>query len=116
MKITQLHPPVPVQSGSAREHDQSMVIYRDSYLHGTKISPAELEKFGYRLTARHLSVGSGYKLFELLPINGSHDASQSFLAPNHRLPGVIVPRTFNEHKSAVNPLTALARSGRRIRL
>jgi hypothetical protein len=73
----------------------------------------ELESIGYRLTGRHVVIGNKYKLFELLPINSSFRASHSFLAPNHRVSGVVIPRTFNEHKAEINPLTAEARHRKR---
>ena len=109
MKTTQLNTPPPVPDGTAPEGNQAVAIYQDYHSRGEKIRPEDLERFGYRLTARHIVISGGYKLYELLSVNSSNNATQSFLAPSHRLPGVIIPMTFNEHKAAASPLTARAR-------
>lgn len=110
MKITHFNPPMIVPDDVAPEYDQSVAVYHHHYLHGEKIRWQELEKFGYRHTARHIAIGSDYKLFELLPIGSAYHAPKSFLAPNHRQSGVIISGAFFEHKAVVNPLTARARS------
>ena len=109
MKITQFNPLFPKQDGIAQGSDQSGAIYHEYYLHGEKIIPLELEDAGYRLTGRFVVVDNRYKLFELLPIDSSFRASHSFLAPNFRSYGVVIRRTFNEHKAELNPVTAQAR-------
>jgi hypothetical protein len=109
MKITHFNPSFPTEEGIAQGSDQSIAIYHEYYLHGERIRPMELEDIGYRLTGRHVVIGDKYKLFELLPIDSAFRASHSFLAPNHRVSGVVIKRTFNEHKAEINPVTAQAR-------
>lgn len=108
MKSTPFNPPTLIQDGISLAGDQAMATYHHYYSHGEKIRPEELENYGYRLTVRHIIIG-GYKVFELLPIGSAYSASNSFIAPNHRMSGVIIPRKFTEHKAAVSPLTPRAR-------
>jgi len=88
--------------------------YDHYYQHGRKIRPEELEDLGYRLTARHLVINIELKLFELLQINSSKNAKYCFLAPGHRLSGVIVANAFHEHKALLRSLTKRLRPVRNI--
>ena len=108
MKNNHFKQPALIQDGIALESDQAGAMYHRYYNDGEKIRPEELETYGYRLTARHINIGL-YKVFELLPIGSAYSASYSFLAPNHRVSGVIITRKFTEHKAAVSPLTPRAR-------
>ncbi len=115
MNITHFYPQFPSQDGILRNGDP-FATYHEYYLGGERVRPLELEKIGYRLTGRHVVIGNKFKLFELLPINSAFRASHSFLAPNHRVSGVVIPRTFNEHKAEINPLNARrVTSGNRVR-
>lgn len=108
MKMNHFIPPTLIQDGIALGDNQAVAMYHHYFTNGEKIRPEELGSYGYRLTARHIIIGE-YKVFELLPIGSAYSASSSFIAPNHRASGVIIPRKFTEHKAAVSPLTPRAR-------
>lgn len=74
-------------------------LYNHYYQQGRKIRLEDLEDLGYRLTARHLVINIELKLFELLQINSSKNVKCCFLAPGHRLSGVIICNAFHEHKA-----------------
>jgi hypothetical protein len=84
---------------SRLRRNQTDTIYSHHYEQNEKIRPEKLEKFGFRLTARFADVGLRYKLFELLPLSSAQPAEVCFLAPDHKLHGVIVPDPFHEHKA-----------------
>ena len=72
------------------------------YEGGKKVKPLNLDRLGYRLTARYVIAGGNYKIFELLPINSAHAAEVSFLTPDIRFDGVIIANPFHEHKAKLN--------------
>ena len=104
-----LNRPALIQDGISLAGEQALAMYHRYYMEGEKIRPEDLDQFGYRLTARHITIGREYRIFELLPVRSAYGASYSFLSPGHRDSGVIIPRSFNEHKAAVSPLTPRAR-------
>jgi hypothetical protein len=88
------------KAGMSRlKRNQIDSIYSHHYEPNERIRPEKLERFGFRLTARYADVGHGYKLFELLPLASAQQAEVCFLAPDHKLQGVIVPDSFHEHKA-----------------
>ncbi|MGB8354960.1 MAG: hypothetical protein WCD79_13780 [Chthoniobacteraceae bacterium] len=95
-----------------RPLDQSNWVSRQSECErffeiGQKVKPSNLDRFGYRLTARYVIAGGDYKIFELLPLDSSRAAEVSFLTNDIRLYGVIIADPFQEHKARLKTWTPL---------
>jgi hypothetical protein len=77
----------------------ALMAYDRLFRTGDKIKPLNLDRCGYRLTARYVNAGGKYKIFELLPIDSAHEAEVSFLTPDIKLHGVIIANAYHEHKA-----------------
>ena len=88
----------------------ALLAYDRLFRKGEKVSTFQLEKQRYRLTARYVVVGGKYKIFELLPIDSSSEAEVSFLTPDIKEHGVIIPNSYREHKTRLKlPATSSVR-------
>lgn len=86
--------------------DSPESLYHRLFSIGQKVWPQELERLGYRLTARWVTITDHYKIFELLPLGSAHSAGFCFLSPSHRAHGVVIDNSFSEHKAAVSSIRA----------
>jgi hypothetical protein len=85
--------------------------YAQCYELGQKIEPGRVAEIYYRFTARFLAVGNAYKIYELLHVDASVTPDMVFLSRGHRLPGVIIPGSFNKHKAKLDHAARWKRKG-----
>ena len=91
---------------------QAELFYGDYYEKGEKIRAEHVERYSYRFTARFMTIGGKYKLFELLPSRGDQPAEYCFLTIDKNQ-GVIIPEPFYQHRLkliAMSPAPAPKRS------
>jgi hypothetical protein len=86
--------------------DKTEALYSQYYDQGEKIRAEHMERYSYRFTARFLTIGSKYKLFELLPVKGDRPAEFCFLTVD-KSQGVMIPSPFHEHRLKLLARTAV---------
>lgn len=93
---------IPMKSGDAE------IFYNPLYDNGEKVRSENIASLGYRFTARFISIGDKYKLFELLPLRSDRPAEVCFLTLNSiKQRGVIIHDPFHEHRSMLMSMNLL---------